>query len=116
MNDTNNRLFVGVGGYAVVIDSSSGAELWRTKLKASSFVTVWLSGNRLYSGAGGELFCLDPSTGTILWRNRLKGLGMGVVALLCFPQYGVVSAALSFGLLHIIFGLYVLRKQRETVV
>jgi hypothetical protein len=41
---------------------------------------------------------------------------MGVVALLCFPQYGVVSAALSFGLLHIIFGLYILGKQRQTVV
>ena len=33
-----------------------------------------------------------------------------------FPQYGVVSAALSFGLLHIVFGLYILRKQRQTVV
>ena len=41
---------------------------------------------------------------------------MGVVALLCFPEYGVVSAALSFGLLHIVFGLYILRKQRQTVV
>ena len=41
---------------------------------------------------------------------------MGVVALLCFPAYGVVSAALSFGLLHIVFGLYILRKQRQTVV
>ena len=38
---------------------------------------------------------------------------MGVVALLAFPQYGVVSAALSFGLLHIIFGLYILGKQRQ---
>ncbi len=43
-------------------------------------------------------------------------LAMGVVALLGFPAYGVVSAALSFGLLHIVFGLYVLRKQRQTVV
>jgi len=47
---------------------------------------------------------------------RILGLGFlvaGVVALLAFPQYGVVSAALSFGLLHIVFGLYVVRRRRE---
>jgi hypothetical protein len=46
----------------------------------------------------------------------LTFLGMGVVALLGFPRYGVVWAALSFGLLHIAFGAYILRKQRQTVV
>lgn len=45
----------------------------------------------------------------------LSFLAMGVIALLFFPQYGVVSAALSFGLLHIVFGTYILRKQRQTV-
>jgi hypothetical protein len=35
---------------------------------------------------------------------------------MCFPQYGVVSAALSFGLLHIVFGAYIIRKQRQAVV
>ena len=46
---------------------------------------------------------------------RILGLtfiAMGVIALMFFQDYGVVSAALSFGLLHIVFGLYVLRKQR----
>lgn len=43
-------------------------------------------------------------------------IALGILALLCFPQYGVVAAALSFGLLHIVFGLYILRKQRQTVV
>ncbi|NUQ65555.1 MAG: hypothetical protein HUU20_24060 [Pirellulales bacterium] len=38
---------------------------------------------------------------------------MGIVALLFFPGYGVVSAALSFGLLHVVFGLYVVHKQRQ---
>jgi len=41
---------------------------------------------------------------------------LGVIALLCFPEYGVVAAALSFGLLHIVFGLYILQKQRQSVV
>ena len=47
---------------------------------------------------------------------RILGLtfcGLGVVALLAFPAYGVVSAALSFGMLHILFGLYILWKQRQ---
>jgi len=45
---------------------------------------------------------------------RVLGLvfiATGAVALLAFPQYGVVTAALSFGLLHIVFGLYILRRQ-----
>ena len=46
----------------------------------------------------------------------LTFIGLGIVALLCFPGYGVVAAALSFGLLHIIFGLYILHRQRQTVV
>jgi hypothetical protein len=50
---------------------------------------------------------------------RILGLtfiGLGIVALFCFPDYSVVSAALSFGLLHIVFGLYIIRQQRQTVV
>lgn len=73
-------------------------------------VPVWmmLYGTGVYTAG---LFSIRPP--------RVLGLvflGMGVVALLCLPQYGVVSAALSFGLLHIVFGLYVLHKQRQTVV
>jgi hypothetical protein len=45
----------------------------------------------------------------------LTFLILGVVALLFFQEYGVVSAAVSFGLLHIVFGIYILRKQRQTV-
>ncbi len=37
----------------------------------------------------------------------------GMVALLWFQDYGVVAAALSFGLLHILFGLYIVRRQRQ---
>jgi len=45
----------------------------------------------------------------------LTFLGLGIIALLCFPGYGVIAAALSFGLLHIVFGLYVLHRQRQAV-
>lgn len=73
-------------------------------------VPVWmmLYGTGVYTAG---LFSIRPP--------RVLGLtflAMGIFALLCFPQYGVVAAALSFGLLHIIFGLYIVHKQRQTVV
>ncbi len=43
----------------------------------------------------------------------LTFLTLGVVALFGLPGYGVVWAALSFGLLHVLFGLYIIRKQRQ---
>jgi len=46
---------------------------------------------------------------------RILGLAFiaaGIASLLVFQQYGVVTVALSFGLLHIVFGLTVLGKQR----
>ena len=72
-------------------------------------VPVWmmLYGTGVYTAG---LFSIRPP--------RVLGLtfiAMGVVALLFFPQYGVVSAALSFGLLHLVFGIYILWKQRQTV-
>ncbi|MCE5268599.1 MAG: hypothetical protein LLG00_12005 [Planctomycetaceae bacterium] len=73
-------------------------------------VPVWmmLYGTGVYTAG---LFSIRPP--------RVLGLmflAMGVIALLCFPQYGVVSAALSFGVLHLVFGLYILHKQRQTVL
>lgn len=73
-------------------------------------VPIWmmLYGTGVYTAG---LFSIRPP--------RILGLvflAAGVVALLFFPQYGLVSAALSFGLLHIVFGLYILHKQRQTVV
>ncbi len=40
-------------------------------------------------------------------------LVFGIVALMGLQHYGVILAALSFGLLHIVFGLYILSKQRQ---
>ena len=70
-------------------------------------VPVWmmLYGTGVYTAG---LFSIRPP--------RVLGLTfltLGVVALLGFQSYGVVWAALSFGLLHIVFGLYIIRKQRQ---
>ncbi len=77
---SDSVLYVGVGGHVVAVDTSTGGELWRTKVKTASFVTVYRSGDCVFAGAFGQLFCLDAASGTILWCNKLKGLGAGVVA------------------------------------
>jgi len=44
---------------------------------------------------------------------RLLGMGfifMGAIGLLFFARYGLLLVALSFGLMHIVFGMAVLRK------
>ena len=72
-------LIIGVGGHVVALDPASGAEIWRTKVKRSEFVTVSPAGSVVFAGAGGELFCVDAVGGQIVWHNKLKGLGNGVV-------------------------------------
>jgi len=47
---------------------------------------------------------------------RLLGLAFivsGALGLLLLPQYGLVLAAFSFGLLHIVFGILVLARARQ---
>lgn len=80
MLTTTPSVVIGVGGHVVALDPSDGRELWRTRLKNTSFVTILPAGNRVFAGAGGEAFCLDSATGAILWRNTLKGLGINVVS------------------------------------
>jgi outer membrane protein assembly factor BamB len=90
----SDLLVIGVGGHAVAIDPETGTELWRTRLKSSSFVTVFPAGPRVFAGAGGELFCLETASGNILWHNKLTGLGLGIVAFSSSTDT-VVSAALE---------------------
>lgn len=76
-----STIIIGVGGHVVALDAATGAERWRTKLKATAqHVTLWDTGDRVFAGAHGELYCLSTATGEILWHNRLKGLGMGLIA------------------------------------
>jgi hypothetical protein len=92
MRTGENCTYIGVGGHVVAIHPGTGEEIWRRKLRASSFVTVQVSGDAVLAGAAGELFCLDAVTGTIRWRNRLKGLGMGLVAFGGSSEVGVAAA------------------------
>lgn len=80
MAKARGPLYVGLGGHVVAIDRATGAEIWRCKLRSSSFVTISVEADAIYAGANGELYCVDPATGSIRWHNRLKGLGTSVVA------------------------------------
>ncbi|MHC4624547.1 MAG: hypothetical protein ACYS4W_11670 [Planctomycetota bacterium] len=49
---------------------------------------------------------------------RILGLvfiAAGLASINLFQQYGVITAALSFGLFHIVFGEYVIRKRRASL-
>ncbi|HYM07481.1 MAG TPA: PQQ-binding-like beta-propeller repeat protein [Terriglobales bacterium] len=72
-------LFIGIKGTALALDRATGQEVWRSKLKGSSFVNVVLDSGELYATTEGEVFRLDPASGAICWNNRLPGLGHGLV-------------------------------------
>jgi outer membrane protein assembly factor BamB len=80
MAKKNGPLYIGLGGHVVAIDRATGAEIWRCKLRRTSFVTIAVEPDAIYAGAGGELYCVDPATGHIRWHNKLRGFGMSVIA------------------------------------
>lgn len=90
MTERADVLFIGIGGHVVAIDAAAGHELWRTRVKRGSYVTVHIAPDAIYAGAGGELFCLDPATGALRWNNRLPGLGLGLVT---FGESAVAAIA-----------------------
>jgi outer membrane protein assembly factor BamB len=80
-------VYVGLKSSVVALDRRTGAEVWRTPLKAgvgrsTSFVTLHRDDDVLYAGVGGEVFALDPKSGTLLWHNPFKGFGFGIPSIL----------------------------------
>lgn len=73
--------FVGIKHSVVALDPREGREVWRTKLKGSSFVTVLWDGEALLAASQGEVFRLDPASGAVVWQNPMKGLGLGLVSM-----------------------------------
>ncbi len=43
----------------------------------------------------------------------LAFLAAGIAALLFFPEHGVFSMAATFGLFHVLFGVYIVSKQKQ---
>jgi len=79
--DPQVLVYVGIKNFIVSLDNRSGAEMWRTKLRGSDFVTVLWDGESLFAANSGEVWRIEPLTGSIMWHNQLKGLGRGVVSL-----------------------------------
>jgi outer membrane protein assembly factor BamB len=92
MAKSDDLLCIGVGSHVVALSATTGNEIWRCKVKRSSFVTLCVRPNAIYAGSGGELFCIDPSTGSIRWRNKLDGLGLGLVS---FGDGSTAAAAMA---------------------
>jgi outer membrane protein assembly factor BamB len=88
----SNVVFVGIAGTVLALETSSGTEVWRTKLAGSQFVNVTVEGDAVYAATQGEVFCLSAASGTLRWRNQLKGLGRGLVTIGIPGQNAVVVA------------------------
>ena len=70
-------IFVGLNGYALALDRTTGNIVWSNNEMKSGYVTLLLDGNRLIASTNGYIYCLDPLTGRILWHNPLRGYGAG---------------------------------------
>ena len=74
-------VYVGIKSSVIALDDRTGAEVWRTQLRGSDFVSVLWDGAALIAANSGEVWRLDPQTGAVLWHNELKGFGRGMVSL-----------------------------------
>lgn len=79
--DPQILIYVGIKNSVVALDDRTGAEVWRSQLRGSDYVTVLWDGEALIAANSGEVWRLDPQTGAVIWRNELKGFGRGMVSL-----------------------------------
>lgn len=79
--DPQVLVFVGIKSSVIALDERTGAEVWRTSLRSSDYVSVLWDGESLYAANSGEVWRIDPETGGLLWHNELKGMGRGLVSL-----------------------------------
>jgi outer membrane protein assembly factor BamB len=82
----SNIIYVGLKAHVAAVDKTTGATLWKTKLKGgltsgSPFVTLLVEEGKVYAHTYGELACLDGATGQVLWRNELSGLGYDIASI-----------------------------------
>ena len=82
------QLIIGLNGYVISLDPTSGHEHWRTKL-SYGFFSATQSGNvsvikrdeMILVGCNGHVFGLDAGSGEKLWHNELPGAGHGSLSL-----------------------------------
>ena len=84
----NEVIVIGCNGYVLAINSKTGEELWRVKLRAGVLggsrgadVSVLADGDKVYAGCSGRIYAIRINDGSILWQNELNGIGFNEVAL-----------------------------------
>src|SRR5262249_16942402 len=53
-------VFVGLNGYALALDRTTGEIVWSNDQMKSGYVTLLLDGDRLIVSTNGYMYCLDP--------------------------------------------------------
>lgn len=71
------RVYLGIKAHVVCLEMATGKEVWRTQVKRSQIISVFVEDDLVVAHAGGELFGLDKGSGQVLWKNGLSGLGYG---------------------------------------
>lgn len=77
----SKEVYIGVKGSVVAYDKYTGDELWRTHLKGSNFVSIFVDDDVIIAYAGGHLFGLNKSNGEKKWENKMQGLGYGLASI-----------------------------------
>ena len=90
---TSDLIFVGIKGSVLALNRATGAKVWATRLKGSSFVNVVLERDQVLAACYGEIFCLDPLTGETMWHNPLRGFGLGLATIATEQNPGGGNAA-----------------------
>lgn len=90
-----DNLYIGMKGHVVCINSKTGKERWRTKLKSADLTNIYLEGDKVFVYANGHLFAVDAKTGKELWENDLKGLGYGSCIIAGQQTAGAVASQLA---------------------
>ena len=68
---------LGIASHVVCLRKSDGLELWRTKLRRCSLVTVVVDDDCVFAIARGYLYSLRTEDGSIRWISNLPKLGFG---------------------------------------
>lgn len=90
-----DSLYVGIRGHVVRVRKRDGKELWRTKLKAGSYVNVVVEPEGLFAYTNGVLYALDALSGSIRWQNDLPKLGYSHAIIASANQMPVSIAAMT---------------------
>ncbi len=72
-----NHTYLGIKSHVICINTNTGREVWRCKIKRSPLINVAVDGDVVIAHSRGILYGIERSSGKLLWENGLRGLGYG---------------------------------------